>query len=172
MSANSPSRPLRRSLFLWYFLVSLLVPAPVGLMAAPTGAPAQAVEVRDAWIPEAPPVAAVLAAYMTLVNHGSSTLRLSTITSPDFATVEIHQTVTEGGMSRMRKLDELVLYAGDDVHLRPGGIHLMLIKPARPLRHGDMVRLRLQLDDGDSLEVRVPVRADADEATMPHHDHH
>ena len=172
MSASNPCRPLRRSLFLSCLFISLLVPAPVGLMAAPTGAPTQAVEVRDAWIPEAPPVAAVLAAYMTLVNHGSGTLRLSAITSPDFATVEIHQTVTEGGMSRMRKLDELVLYAGDAVHLRPGGIHLMLIKPARPLRHGNTVRLRLQLDDGDSLELRVPVRADADEAAMPHHDHH
>lgn len=169
MLANShwqSSRHLLPGLFLLAVLLAVALTNPPHARAAGN------IEITDAWIPEGPPVAAVLAGYMTLNNHGKDTVRLIAVASPDFATIEIHQTVTEGNMSRMRQLDELVLYANDDVQLLPGGIHLMLIKPQRRLRSGDEVRLTLTFDDGTQIEVPVAIKQAAEDAAGQHHHHH
>lgn len=159
MLQSSLHRLLRRLL-----LLTLLVASPLSLASGD-------IEIRDAWIPEGPPVAAVLAGFMTIVNHGKEKVSIVTVSSPDFSTIEIHQTLTEGGMSRMRKLDKLTVYANDDVQLRPGGIHLMLIKPQRALHAGDSVTLTLRTDTDARIEISVPVKKAADDAMHHHHQH-
>jgi copper(I)-binding protein len=41
----------------------------------------------------------------------------------------------------------------------PGGVHVMLLQLTRALAVGDTVPLTLRFAAGDSLVVRVPVRA-------------
>jgi copper(I)-binding protein len=65
----------------------------------------------------------------------------------------------DGAMMRMKKVDRVPLPKGEEVKFAPGGLHLMLFGTKGPLRAGESLRLELQLADGSSQEVTVPVRA-------------
>ena len=70
----------------------------------------------------------------------------------------IHETKVEGGVSRMRAHEQLVIPPGKTVKLEPEGLHVMLHGLSRPLSPGASVPLVLRLSDGTSLQIAAPVR--------------
>ena len=114
-------------------------------------------EISDAWIREAPPTASVLAAYMVIHNAGAASAEISLITSPDFGHVEMHRTVVENGVASMVPIGKLEIPPGEQITLKPGGTHLMLIDPRRPLHEGDTVTLTFQYTDGQKGTFPIPV---------------
>lgn len=104
-------------------------------------------QVTEAWSPEAPP-GRMMAGFMQLHNTGEEDIALVDATSPLFGHVEIHTMVMDEGVMRMRRLDELVIEAGQLVELEPGGLHLMLIEPLERLTIGDRIEIEL-IDDQD-----------------------
>ena len=136
--------PLSR---LW--LLPFLFLPPMALAATLT--------VKHARVPEGPPVAPVLAGYLVIENPGARSVRITGASSPLFAAVEIHEMRMKDGMMEMQRLPSLTIPAGGKVELAPGGLHLMLIEPSRPLRAGDHVPVTLDLDDGSRLELTLPV---------------
>ncbi len=145
------------------------------LLAATAGftEAAAPLEVREAWVAEAPPGARAQAAYMQLRNGGSAPLNVTAVTSPAFASVELHRTVHEGAVARMEKLPVLPLAPGESAVLAPGGLHLMLIEPRQRLTEGAMVPLELRLDSGAVVSVEALVRRTAVPADghQGHHHH-
>jgi len=112
----------------------------------------------------------VLAGYMVFSNSGDDTAVMTSIDSPDFSGAEIHQTVVEDGVARMQPLAGLEVPAGQQVALEPGGMHLMLFNPVRPLREGDEVTLQIHAAGGWQTSVKVPlVRYSAAEDNSHHH---
>lgn len=101
-------------------------------------------QVEDAWIRQAPPGALMTAAYARLRNAGTRLLSIDGAFGADFAAAELHRTVVENGVSRMRHGEPLPLEPGASGALEPGGWHLMLMRPARPLQVGDRVPLALK----------------------------
>ena len=124
--------------------------------------------VRDAWVREAPPGAAVLAAYFTLENPGSKADKLVAVRSPDFDKIEIHATEIRAGVARMLALDALPVPPRAVVKLAPGGYHLMLHHPRHALAAGMSTRLELSFDSGARLTVVAPVRR-AQSGAAHHH---
>ena len=124
--------------------------------------------VRDAWVREAPPGAAVLAAYFTLENTGTKADKLVAVVGPDFDKIEIHATEIRAGVARMIALDALPIPAHAVVKLAPGGQHLMLHHPRRALAAGMNVKLELRFDSGTRLTVIAPVRR-AESGAVHHH---
>ncbi|HWR88241.1 MAG TPA: copper chaperone PCu(A)C [Acidiferrobacterales bacterium] len=124
--------------------------------------------VRDAWVREAPPGAAVLAAYFTLENTGTKEDKLVAVLGPDFDKIEIHATEIRAGVARMLALDALPLPPHALVKLAPGGYHLMLHHPRRALAAGMDVKLELRFDSGARLTVVAPVRRAESGATHHH----
>lgn len=55
----------------------------------------------------------------------------------------------------------LVIPAGEDVTLEPGGLHVMMLDLVAPLETGDTFDLTLNTDDGEAITVAVEVRDDA-----------
>ncbi len=141
------------------------------LWLASTLAVAAGLTIQDARIPEGPPVAPVLAGYLVIENPGDRPVRIVAASSPDFAAVEIHEMRMKDGMMEMKRLPELTVPAGGKVELAPGGLHLMLIKPGRPLRAGDQARVVLELDDGSHLELTLPVMGHDANGNGSHHQH-
>lgn len=142
--------------------VGLLLCCVLGAAAEPGS-----LQAEDAWVRAAPPGVTMLAGYLTLRNTGEAPVRLTGVSSPDFARVELHRSVLEDGLARMRPVDGLVLPAGGEVRLEPGGYHLMLIQPVRTLAPGDSVQLRLRFSDGTDLRVNARLRR----AAPDHHPH-
>jgi copper(I)-binding protein len=116
------------------------------------------ITVNDPWIREAPPTAKSLAAYMVINNSGKQPVQLLEVTSPDFDSVEIHQTSLHQGVMHMMALKNLPINPGDAAVLEPGGYHLMLIGPRKSVRSGDQLTLQLHFDKDDDLAVTVVVR--------------
>jgi copper(I)-binding protein len=130
--------------------------------SAAVGAQAQCVPVIEKpWVRAAPPGAASLAGYLVLRNPCTSAVEVSDVESRDFGMPMIHRTEVVDGVSRMRPAGKLVVPPGGELRFEPGGLHLMLMKPLRPLAEGDQASLRLVLADGRRVFALFPVRRDA-----------
>ena len=90
------------------------------------------------------------AGFFVLTNNTSEPLRITAVTSPQFAAVEIHETTIEDGIARMRELEALVVPARGSVTLERGGKHLMLIRPGDL---DDRVSLQLMSDGATVLSI-------------------
>jgi hypothetical protein len=125
----------------------------------------------DAWIPAAPPGAAVHAGYLTLRNPGGRPVVLVAVTSDAHQRAAVHETLAAGTTMTMRQVDEVRIAPGAVRRFAPGGLHLMLFEPTRALAAGDSVMLTLCFGDGTTITVRVPVR-DGRSAPVDHEHHH
>lgn len=132
-----------------------MTPIPIGSM-----------QVSDMRVPEAPP-GGNGAAYLTLTNHGAAD-RLVGVTSDLAEAAEIHSMETKDGIMEMRKLDGLDVPAGGTVELKPGGLHIMLIKPTG-LKAGTSGTVTLVFEVAG--EVAIPVKVTGRDAGGGH-DHH
>ncbi len=115
------------------------------------------IEIVDAWaraplIPGRP-----VAVYFTLVNNGAGDDRLLGARTAVAGTVTSHQSVVTDGIARMRAIADVPIPAGDSVGFAPGGLHLMLMKPARDLSPGDVFQLTLMFEKAGALDINVPV---------------
>ena len=124
------------------------------------------------WIRAAPPGARAMAGYITLRNEAAQPLRLVEASSAAFEAVGIHESYEEDGMARMRAGPALEVPAGGSVALAPGGLHLMLLRPIRPVAEGSTIIVDLVTASGDPLPVVLTVRRAADAAPDPHAGHH
>jgi copper(I)-binding protein len=139
------------------------------LLVLVSTAAAEPLEVGSPWIREAPPGARVLAGYMRFFNRGATPVTLVNVTSPDFESAEIHRTVIEDGVARMLPVARLEIPANGRIDLEPGGRHLMLYNPSRPLRAGDTTTLTIHLADGSDVRLSVPVVPRDGVQNHPHH---
>jgi periplasmic copper chaperone A len=95
--------------------------------------------IEKPWARATPKGAEVGGGFFVVRNKGAAPDRLTGGTA-DFATVEIHQTSSEGGVSKMRELkDGLSIPAHGSVGLSLGGYHLMFTHLTHPLTKGETV---------------------------------
>ncbi|MHC8441942.1 MAG: SCO family protein [Candidatus Eutrophobiaceae bacterium] len=117
-----------------------------------------AVSVANPWVRKgAPGMDTPLAAYLRLRNDSNGDLRLVGVESPDFKSVELHESRLENDIAMMRKVETLPLPQGVEVKLSPGGLHLMLHKINNELDATEAVTLILHFSDGSSTRVRAPI---------------
>ena len=117
--------------------------------------------ISKAWVRAAPPGTMMMAGYATVTNPCATPALIVGADSSDFGDVSVHETVVEGGISRMRALPALPVPAGARVEFAPGGAHLMLMAPARPMPEGSQAHIRLRLQDGSELVAVYQVRREA-----------
>lgn len=115
-------------------------------------------QVKDGWIRVPPARIPVLAGFGTIDNACDTSATVVSGTSPDFDDVSIHETRFEDGMAKMRSIPKLVVPAGDSATLKPGGLHMMLMKPKAMPVAGDVIRIDFQLEDGRSISGDFEVR--------------
>ncbi len=70
------------------------------------------------------------AAYLSLTNNTDMTMTITNISSPQFGTVEMHESLLVDGVAKMRRIAELDIAAGVTENFERGGKHLMLMRPA------------------------------------------
>ncbi|MBF0401593.1 MAG: copper chaperone PCu(A)C [Magnetococcales bacterium] len=130
------------------------------LFALPVGAQ-DALQILDPWIREAPPVMQTLAAYMTINNPSQQEQTIVAVSSSVFSKVGIHETVQQEGMSMMEARERLVIAPNSRLQLAPGGYHLMLVTPQKPLKAKDRVPMTVTLGDGSKVTFEAEVRSGA-----------
>ena len=138
--------------------IALVLMSLVLLICSHARAMAGDIVIHDPWIREAPPRARVCAAYMVFENTGTKMVKLLEVTSPDFGSVEIHKSFMRQGKMHMMALDSLAVAAGEQVVLQPGGFHLMLFDPNKPMVVGTPCTLRFRFADAADMDISVQVQ--------------
>jgi periplasmic copper chaperone A len=132
-------------------------------LAALLAAPVHAEDVKagdlvitQAWSRATPSGAKVAGAYL---NKGSSADRLVGGSGDVAGRVEIHEMAMDGGVMKMRPLDNgLAIDPGKTVKFAPGGYHFMLMDLKTQLKQGDKVPLTLQFEKAGKVNVSLDVQ--------------
>lgn len=140
-------------------MVSSLVPSLV----------AAEVVIEQAWVRAMPPTQRMTAAYLTVINRGDGPVKITGASSPLASAAELHESREVDGYTRMERLHQLPLAAGEAVHLSPGGMHLMLMGLEHMPAPGSTVQLCLSLSAGEAVCVDAPVKKDAGTTDHRHH---
>ncbi|GAB4193227.1 MAG: copper chaperone PCu(A)C [Roseiflexaceae bacterium] len=98
------------------------------------------------------------AAYMTIRNTGSNADRLLKVEGEVAGNIELHTMSDDGGVMRMRPVENIEIPAGGEAALKPGGLHVMMIGLKRSLKPGDTVGLKLTFQQSGTVEVQALVR--------------
>ena len=117
------------------------------------------VTVDKPWVRTTVPQQTTSAAYLTITSVQAG--RLVDASSPLAASVEVHEMKMEGEMMKMRSVDALPLPAGQPVELKPNGLHIMLTGLKAPLKAGDVVPIKLVVEDAKGKRQTVDVKATA-----------
>jgi len=134
-------------------VLTCLVPL---LLAAGAAGAAQSVRIEQAWANPTVPGQASSGAFMQLT--AATTTRLVGASSPAAAVVEVHEMKMDGTTMTMRPVaGGLALPAGQNVALRPGGYHLMMMNLKQPLQKGSSFPMTLVFRDANGSESRQDV---------------
>ena len=126
-------------------------------------------EIDDAWIAEAPPVSKVMAAYMEIENETAHDRQATSMQCKDFERAEFHRTIDKDGMASMEHQQVLNIPANAELKLKPGGYHIMLFTPARPLKAGDKTNCSMKFDNGTTIKFDLEIRKSSVEDHSHHH---
>lgn len=134
----------------------LLLGSVIAFVAACGAKSSGVVEVRNAWIPAAPPAATVLALYAEIVPGRDDVL--VGINTPNAASAELHESREEDGRMTMRAVPRLELKAGQNVALAPGGLHGMLMGPREPVPAGASIPVTFTFEKSGDITVLAHVK--------------
>lgn len=134
------------------------------------------ISVEAPYAREVPPGAPASASFMTLINHSSKDIKLVSGHSSASKLTELHSHTNDNGVMRMRQVDSITIPASGKVQLKPGGFHIMLINPYKPLKAGQKISLTLTFKDGSSKAINMPVKSTKGmsmnhKMSMPHSEH-
>jgi periplasmic copper chaperone A len=117
---------------------------------APTPSAGPAFTIRDPWVKSADQ--GMTAAFGTFVNTGTSDLTVISADSPA-SPIELHEmAMKDGAMVMKPKEGGIVIKAGTEHKLEPGGDHIMLMDLAQPVKPGDPVTFTLAFTDGTTYD--------------------
>ena len=125
-----------------------------GCGGAETGQAAGPLEVGDARVRALIPGQDKTVGYFTARNGSDETVVLVGAQSEAARAVEMHTTLRDGDMVRMRRLAEVEIEPGETVRFEPGGRHLMLFGVTAL---GEGVEIGLLRRDGAEIRVRFSI---------------
>lgn len=149
MNTPAAAKPDRRFIFAALF-------ALVGL--CPSCLWASDLSISDAWVRATIGQGNVTAGYFKIHNAGEMEDNLVSVSTSVAAKTEVHTTsMSEGGVMSMRPVASLRVPAGENVALKSGGDHLMLMGVAESLKAGDSVVLELEFERAGTVLIEAPV---------------
>ncbi|MFN3389486.1 MAG: copper chaperone PCu(A)C [Allosphingosinicella sp.] len=116
------------------------------------------VAVDKAWVRLPAAEGQPAAAYFTLEARGGDAA-LTAIDSPAAQRIELHESVTEGGVVRMLPLDRVAVPAGETVAFEPGGKHAMLFGLGPEVTPGGTVVLNFSFEGAPAVSAQAEVRS-------------
>ncbi len=142
----------------------LLLDACAPAAPAPTPTTAQragGISVDGAWARAASGPGATSAVYLKIHNAGTTDDQLVGARSDAARMVEVHRSSMDNGVMRMSPAGPVIVPAGGDVALQPGGLHIMLMDLPADLAEGSKIDVTLVFEAAGEVPVQVPVRSAA-----------
>jgi periplasmic copper chaperone A len=95
--------------------------------------------------------------YVTFRNTGDQLDELVDISMPAAARPEVHAMTEADGVMKMRPAGPLELPPGAEVHLEPGGMHIMLMGLRQPLEEGESIPITFTFRQAGDIIVSAPI---------------
>jgi copper(I)-binding protein len=150
-----------------YVALALALAVGAAQAQAPAVVQAGALSILEPWSRATPGGARVGVGYLVIDNRSAAPDRLLAAESDVSATAQVHETVNEAGVVRMKPVDAVVIAPNGRLELKPGGYHLMLSGLKRPLREGERFAAALVFEKAGRVAVTFTVRGMG--AEMHHH---
>ena len=138
---------------------TLVMCLPVIACGPPAGPP---LTISNLVVFEPLPGTNMTAAYLTLANNSDQAITIDTVTSPQFARVEMHETVIQDDVARMQALAPLIVARHTSVHFESGGKHLMMSAATKETVAGMPVTVEFHYDNNGLLIVATTVSSRVD----------
>ncbi len=97
------------------------------------------------------------AAFFSVRNNGTDSDSLISVSSPSAKMTHIHHSTMVDGAMIMSPVDSLEILPGQTITLKPGGLHVMLMKLTAPLIEGETTELELTFEKAGSVTVKTPI---------------
>jgi periplasmic copper chaperone A len=95
--------------------------------------------------------------FLVLRNSGKTADRLVSGSTPVAERFELHTMSMKGDVMEMRQVEGIDLPAGQEVELKPGGLHVMFMGLKTPLKIGDKVPVTLKFEKAGEITVQFDV---------------
>ena len=115
------------------------------------------IKIVNAWVAATEESDDISVAYMSLLSHED--LILTSITSPTIKTIEMHNTILEKGIMKMRMAHEIKIDHDKTFEFKSGGSHLMLMDFKGPLKAGEKVKITLHFKDKKNQSFNKSINA-------------
>jgi len=99
----------------------------------------------------------VAAAYVSIYNQSDKDVVIEKITSNISDGAEIHDTVLEGEIMRMKKVEWLKIPARSEFYFQPGSTHIMLMGLNQELKDGKTFNLNFLFKNQEKVSVESMV---------------
>ncbi len=142
--------------------LSVAMAASISLTAC---GPAQILGADDAVVKLSPLENNPSAGYLTL-RGGAEDQKLVEVTSKQADRIELHETVKEGGLTKMQTLQEVNVPAGENVEFKPGGKHLMIWGVNKGAIEKGQMNLLVKYSNGEIFKVPAKIETMGSEQSM------
>ena len=89
--------------------------------------------ISDAWVRATPPGKTMTAGYASIENVSRDVITITGVSAEVAGHSSLHETRVERDRSTMRPVAQLSIEPGERISLKPGGLHIMLMKLSEPL---------------------------------------
>jgi copper(I)-binding protein len=143
--------------------------AAAALVLLPGGCARKAdgIAVKDAWVRLSPVKGEPAAAYFD-IKGGAEGTKLLGLSSPMVRRVELHESMTSGGMAKMKPLKDVDFDYQGRIRFEPGGKHAMLFGLNKAVTEGSTLALTFAFNAAPPVTVEAEVRGPSGE---PHSGH-
>ncbi len=133
---------------------------PLCLASCAAFAAPNAMMLSDCWI-RAMPSDLPSGGYFSMTNRGDKPIALTGVQADAFGMAMMHQTQSNGSMSKMVMVDKVTVPANGTVAFAPGNYHVMLEKPKAPVKVGTTLPLIFSFSDGERVTAQCAVKSAA-----------
>lgn len=139
-------------------IFTLMMAVLFGLVSCGGSKTQTGITVTEAWVRNSPMMERAGAAYMVIENSGAADDKLLSVSSDISGLIELHETKDVGGKMEMAQVMEIVIPAGGQAELKPGGYHIMLMGMEQGLTAGQKVNFTLNFEKAGAVTVSAEVK--------------
>jgi copper(I)-binding protein len=141
--------------------------AAAALLAGGCQREPRSIRIEDAWVRLSPVKGEPSAAYFR-IEGGAEGTKLLGLSSPMVRRVELHESMTAGGMSRMKPLKDVDFDYQGRIRFEPGGKHAMLFGLNKAVKEGSSLALTFAFNVAPPVTVDAEVRGPSGESDPAH----
>lgn len=148
--------------------ISLIAVLAAVIMVLTTEVFAGDITVENPWARASAGKVKTGAAFLTIKNGGTTLDKLIAARSPVSKKTQIHQSLMEDGIMKMRHVKAIEVPPGGMIMLKPGGYHIMFMGLKEPLKKGGTLHLTLVFEKAGEVEVMAKIMKAGAKGAMDH----